>query len=217
MRPPPLIPLVQFSTSTTSYDSTADSASPMSSMSASSPPPHLLTPIVKTLPSSEIVPSPPTLPTFPTTVMNSNVAAAGPSYPCSYCGKTFGQPYNLRRHLTTHTGERKFKCPYCVYRATQNVHLDKHIRRIHPNVNNAVMLQNNNQLIHPNANSSQNNNQLNFSNVKSTSKSSVKSELASQESSNSTSNASNASNQCIKNSEYFDNTCVVPLCHQPET
>ncbi|KAB7499928.1 Zinc finger protein [Armadillidium nasatum] len=42
--------------------------------------------------------------------------------------------YNLRRHMTTHTGERPFKCPYCNYKASQNVHLDKHIRRIHINI-----------------------------------------------------------------------------------
>ncbi|XP_042238572.1 protein tramtrack, alpha isoform-like isoform X5 [Homarus americanus] len=55
------------------------------------------------------------------------------SFMCPVCGKQFGQPYNLRRHLTTHTGERPYRCPHCNYAASQNVHLEKHIRRIHLN------------------------------------------------------------------------------------
>lgn len=58
------------------------------------------------------------------------------TYSCELCGKPFGQPYNLRRHMSTHTGSRPFRCPYCEYAASQNVHLDKHIRRIHPNIAN---------------------------------------------------------------------------------
>ncbi|KAK4323076.1 hypothetical protein Pmani_006191 [Petrolisthes manimaculis] len=55
------------------------------------------------------------------------------AFMCPVCGKQFGQPYNLRRHLTTHTGERPYRCPHCNYAASQNVHLEKHIRRIHLN------------------------------------------------------------------------------------
>ncbi|XP_064078310.1 zinc finger protein 513-like isoform X7 [Macrobrachium nipponense] len=55
------------------------------------------------------------------------------AFVCPVCGKQFGQPYNLRRHLITHTGERPFRCPHCNYAASQNVHLEKHIRRIHVN------------------------------------------------------------------------------------
>jgi len=53
------------------------------------------------------------------------------TYSCLVCGKTFGQPYNLKRHVLTHTGDRPFQCPRCDYKASQNVHLEKHIRRIH--------------------------------------------------------------------------------------
>ncbi|CAL4068347.1 unnamed protein product [Meganyctiphanes norvegica] len=58
------------------------------------------------------------------------------AFVCPVCGKQFGQPYNLRRHLTTHTGERPYQCPHCNYAASQNVHLEKHIRRIHMTNNN---------------------------------------------------------------------------------
>ncbi|XP_050692052.1 protein tramtrack, alpha isoform-like isoform X6 [Eriocheir sinensis] len=59
------------------------------------------------------------------------------AFMCPVCGKQFGQPYNLRRHLTTHTGERPYRCPHCNYAASQNVHLEKHIRRIHLNLQNS--------------------------------------------------------------------------------
>ncbi|KAA0189659.1 hypothetical protein HAZT_HAZT008892 [Hyalella azteca] len=65
------------------------------------------------------------------------------SYSCPLCGKQFGQPYNLRRHMSTHTGDRPFQCPHCEYAASQNVHLDKHIRRIHLNVNGSAVTSSN--------------------------------------------------------------------------
>lgn len=72
--------------------------------------------------------------TFSSTHLLAQANAERQTYNCKLCGKPFGQPYNLRRHMSTHTGVRPFQCPYCDYAASQNVHLDKHIRRIHPNV-----------------------------------------------------------------------------------
>ncbi|EJD00689.1 uncharacterized protein FOMMEDRAFT_47023, partial [Fomitiporia mediterranea MF3/22] len=31
---------------------------------------------------------------------------------CHMCGKMFNRPSSLKIHLTTHTGERPFPCPY---------------------------------------------------------------------------------------------------------
>ena len=72
---------------------------------------------------------------FHSSTANGGTSSASTSekqtYNCHLCGKPFGQPYNLRRHMSTHTGDRPFRCPHCEYAASQNVHLDKHIRRIH--------------------------------------------------------------------------------------
>ena len=50
---------------------------------------------------------------------------------CSYCGKYFRWPKDMRRHLRIHTGERPFSCNFCSYRAIQNGALVRHIRAMH--------------------------------------------------------------------------------------
>ena len=50
---------------------------------------------------------------------------------CHICGKGFDQPYNLQRHIRTHTGERPFPCPHCNYAASEKSHLKSHIARKH--------------------------------------------------------------------------------------
>ncbi|XP_066964693.1 longitudinals lacking protein, isoforms H/M/V-like isoform X3 [Macrobrachium rosenbergii] len=54
---------------------------------------------------------------------------------CDVCGKQFhgcNQRFLLRRHLLTHTGERRHSCPYCSYQANQAGNLNRHIRNLHP-------------------------------------------------------------------------------------
>lgn len=54
---------------------------------------------------------------------------------CGVCGKMFqgtNQRFLLRRHLLTHTGERRHACPYCSYQANQAGNLNRHIRNLHP-------------------------------------------------------------------------------------
>lgn len=56
---------------------------------------------------------------------------------CGVCGKVFhgtNQKFLLRRHILTHTGERRHGCPYCSYQANQAGNLNRHIRNLHPGV-----------------------------------------------------------------------------------
>ncbi|ELU06729.1 hypothetical protein CAPTEDRAFT_130893, partial [Capitella teleta] len=54
-------------------------------------------------------------------------------YKCSWpdCTKAFHAPSLLKRHFSTHTGEKAFKCPFCPHASTQKCHLMGHIRLIH--------------------------------------------------------------------------------------
>ncbi|KAK7079003.1 hypothetical protein SK128_018442 [Halocaridina rubra] len=54
---------------------------------------------------------------------------------CNLCGRTFhgcNQRFLLRRHILTHTGEKRHSCPYCSYQANQAGNLNRHIRNLHP-------------------------------------------------------------------------------------
>lgn len=54
---------------------------------------------------------------------------------CRVCGKRFqgsNHKFLLRRHILTHTGERRHACPYCSYQANQAGNLNRHIRNLHP-------------------------------------------------------------------------------------
>nr|XP_045608124.1 longitudinals lacking protein-like isoform X3 [Procambarus clarkii] len=54
---------------------------------------------------------------------------------CGVCGKVFqgsNHKFLLRRHILTHTGERRHACPYCSYQANQAGNLNRHIRNLHP-------------------------------------------------------------------------------------
>lgn len=50
---------------------------------------------------------------------------------CPICGKGFDQPYNLQRHIRTHTGERPYPCPFCPYAASERSHRKSHVARRH--------------------------------------------------------------------------------------
>ncbi|KAF2368663.1 Zinc finger C2H2-type, partial [Trinorchestia longiramus] len=65
---------------------------------------------------------------------SNNVMTIASGHACQFCGKTFPWPSKLNEHMRTHTGERPFQCPHCVYRATQRITLKKHIFAVHPSL-----------------------------------------------------------------------------------
>ncbi|XP_076059139.1 uncharacterized protein LOC143035883 isoform X23 [Oratosquilla oratoria] len=54
-----------------------------------------------------------------------------PKFDCEVCGRGFRQMEDLRRHTRTHTGEKPFECPYCLYRSSLKGNLTKHLQRKH--------------------------------------------------------------------------------------
>lgn len=53
-------------------------------------------------------------------------------YQCRFCFKAFSKPSLLKRHETTHTGERPYKCEQCSSAFKQKVHLTGHYAKMHP-------------------------------------------------------------------------------------
>jgi len=51
-----------------------------------------------------------------------------PNLECNFCGKTFGLPTYLKKHINhVHTKCRKYKCPHCSYATTNSTMLSQHI------------------------------------------------------------------------------------------
>lgn len=58
------------------------------------------------------------------------------SYPCNLCDKTFTMRHNLNRHHRRfHSTDLKFKCTDCNDRFRTEVHLSRHVVRVHENRN----------------------------------------------------------------------------------
>ncbi|XP_018006761.1 broad-complex core protein isoforms 1/2/3/4/5 isoform X3 [Hyalella azteca] len=54
---------------------------------------------------------------------------------CPACGKLFegrNKKQNLKHHYMTHTGERRYACPFCGHRTAHKWHLKTHVMRRHP-------------------------------------------------------------------------------------
>lgn len=50
---------------------------------------------------------------------------------CKVCNKINGTKAALQRHMSTHTGERKYVCSYCRKAFTISSSLYRHIRALH--------------------------------------------------------------------------------------
>ncbi|XP_068892649.1 longitudinals lacking protein, isoforms A/B/D/L isoform X4 [Tenebrio molitor] len=56
----------------------------------------------------------------------------GTGFDCSVCGRIYKLKSSLRNHQKWECGkEPQFKCPYCVYKAKQKMHMARHMERMH--------------------------------------------------------------------------------------
>lgn len=51
---------------------------------------------------------------------------------CHLCDKAFRRPKELKEHLSTHTGEALYTCPYCPRTFISNANMHKHRKNEHP-------------------------------------------------------------------------------------
>lgn len=59
----------------------------------------------------------------------------GAGFDCLVCGRIYKLKSSLRNHQKWECGkEPQFKCPYCVYKAKQKMHMARHMDRMHKDV-----------------------------------------------------------------------------------
>lgn len=59
----------------------------------------------------------------------------GGGFDCSVCGRIYKLKSSLRNHQKWECGkEPQFKCPYCVYKAKQKMHMARHMERMHKEI-----------------------------------------------------------------------------------
>lgn len=56
----------------------------------------------------------------------------GQGYSCPECGRFYKLKSSLRNHQKWECGkEPQFSCPFCVYKAKQKMHINRHLERMH--------------------------------------------------------------------------------------
>lgn len=53
---------------------------------------------------------------------------------CPKCGKGFKHAGDMKRHLLTHTGEKPYVCPHCLFRCSRSDSLLRHMHIKHRNI-----------------------------------------------------------------------------------
>ncbi|KAF2905476.1 hypothetical protein ILUMI_00696, partial [Ignelater luminosus] len=62
----------------------------------------------------------------------------GSGFECPDCGRIYKLKSSLRNHQKWECGkEPQFKCPYCVYKAKQKMHMARHMERMHKEIDYA--------------------------------------------------------------------------------
>lgn len=71
---------------------------------------------------------------------SSRLSSDGSGFDCSVCGRIYKLKSSLRNHQKWECGkEPQFKCPYCVYKAKQKMHMARHMERMHKEVDLSVV------------------------------------------------------------------------------
>lgn len=69
---------------------------------------------------------------FDVTVTRSKSIVRPGGFECPDCGRVYKLKSSLRNHQKWECGkEPQFKCPYCVYKAKQKMHMARHMERMH--------------------------------------------------------------------------------------
>ncbi|CAG9864646.1 unnamed protein product [Phyllotreta striolata] len=70
----------------------------------------------------------------------SPTPGAGGGFVCAVCGRTYKLKSSLRNHQKWECGkEPQFKCPYCVYKAKQKMHMARHMERMHREIDCSIV------------------------------------------------------------------------------